>query len=198
MPLNISERAPEEKSPSAEPLSLLLARRSSHALTAPGPGDDELALMLRAALRTPDFQSLRPYRFLAARGEGLSRLGEAMRRAAIAAGKSEKVIARAPGMPSRAPLVIVAVASPVASEIVSDLDQLLCAGASVLMLQLAARALGYGSIWRSGWPMMERALHDELGLAATERIVGFLYVGTPAEPESPPAYPEPFSVLSWL
>ena len=68
-------------------LALLLRRRSCHRLAAPGPGDDELALMLRAAYRAPDFKSLHPYRFLAARGDGLARLGEAMRRAAIAAGK---------------------------------------------------------------------------------------------------------------
>jgi nitroreductase len=182
----------------APQLEWLLRRRSCRRLASPGPGGDELALMLRAAHRTPDFGGLHPYRFLAARGDGLARLGEAMRRAAIAAGRSEKTIARAPGMPGRAPLVIVAAASPVPDETITALDQLLCAGGSVLMLQLAARALGYGSIWRSGWPMRERAMHDELGLAATERIVGFLYVGTPDEPETPPEDPEPFFRLSWL
>ncbi|MDR2032223.1 MAG: nitroreductase family protein [Azoarcus sp.] len=184
--------------PAAPHLEWLLRRRSCRRLTGPGPSDGELERMLRAAHRTPDFGSLHPYRFLAARGDGLARLGEAMRRAAIAAGKSEKAIARAPGMPGRAPLVIVAVASPVSDGTVSGLDQLLCAGSSVLMLQLAARALGYSSIWRSGWPMMERAMHDELGLDASEQIVGFLYVGVPDEPETPPEDPDPFSRLSWL
>jgi nitroreductase len=67
------------------------------------------------------------------------------------------------------------------------------------MLHLAARALGYGSVWRSGWPMAERALHDELGLAATEQIVGFLYVGAPDEAESPPPDdPDPFSCFAWI
>jgi nitroreductase len=180
-------------------LALLLKRRSSRALIAPGPNDDELALMLRAAYRTPDFGSLRPYRFLAACGEALTRLGEAMQRAAIVAGKPEKIIARAPKMPLRAPLLIVAVASPQANETVSDLDPLLCAGGSVLMLQLAARALGYGSIWRSGWPMESRPLHDELGLDEKEQIVGFLYVGTAEEAETPSDEdPEPFFHFAWL
>lgn len=86
-------------------LELLLNRRSCHKLTAPGPSDAELALMLRAALRVPDFGNLRPYRFLAARGEGLDRLGQAMRRAAEGAGKAAEVINRTPRMPHRAPLV---------------------------------------------------------------------------------------------
>jgi len=179
-------------------LALLLNRRSCRKLRAPGPDDDELAAMLRAAHRAPDFGGLRPYRFLAARGEGLRRLGEAMRRAAVASGKSEKVVARAPTMPLRAPLVLVVVASPVGSETVPEFDQLLCAGSCVLMLQLAARALGYGAIWRSGWPMFDPQLRAELNLAAHERIVGFLYVGVADEPEEPPDDPEPFARLRWL
>jgi nitroreductase len=183
-------------------LNLLLTRRSCHALRAPGPDDDELARMLRAARRTPDFGHLRPYRFLAARGEGLDRLGEAMQRAAIAAGKSEKIIARALTMPRRAPLVLVVVASPQTHDIVSEFDQILCAGSSVLTLHLAARSMGYGSIWRSGWMMRDRAFHAGLGLSAREQIVGLLYVGTPdeAEAEATASLPDgdPFDRLTWL
>lgn len=34
-------------------------------------------------------------------------------------------------------------------------------------------------IWRSGWPMFDRALHDALDLGPDDQIVGFLYLGTP-------------------
>lgn len=162
-------------------LAALLTRRSHHALTAPGPDDDELALLLAAAQRTPDFGALRPYRFLAARDAGLDRLGQAMQRAAIAGGKSDRAIERTLSMPHRAPLVIVVVASPRAHPHVPPFDQQLCAGGAVLMMQMAARALGYGGVWRSGWLMYDRGFHAELGLAAHEQIVGFLYLGTPGE-----------------
>lgn len=179
-------------------LEFLLNRRSCHQLTAPGPSDEELALMLRVALRTPDFGQLHPYRFLAARGDGLARLGQAMQRAAIAAGKPEKIIARAPGMPLRAPLVIVVVATPRLDKIVPEFDQILCAACTVLMLQMAARSLGYGGVWRSGWMMVDQGFHRELGLFEREQIVGFLYLGTPAaaDEEAPPA--DPFDYLSWI
>ncbi|THF62752.1 nitroreductase family protein [Pseudothauera rhizosphaerae] len=183
-------------------LRLLLERRSHHHLGAPAPDDAALELMLRAALRVPDFGHLRPYRFLAARGEGLDRLGEAMRRAALAAGQPEKRIARAPRMPHRAPLVLVVVASPRASATVPLFDQQLCAGCTVLTLQLAARALGYGGIWRSGWWMYDRGFHRELGLAEEEQIVGFLYLGTPVEGADEPGNGEPERVgdvrFEWL
>lgn len=160
-------------------LELLLGRRSCHRLASPGPAPDELALIFSAALRAPDFGHLRPFRFLAARGEGLDRLGQVMERAAIAAGQPQKIIARAPRMPHRAPLVVVVAASPKPDKVVPVFDQQLCAASTVLMMQLAARALGYGGIWRSGWLMHDRGLHRELGLSDTEQIVGFLYLGTP-------------------
>ncbi|EXJ13507.1 nitroreductase family protein [Imhoffiella purpurea] len=179
-------------------LNLLLERRSDHKLTAPGPSDAELDLILRAALRVPDFGHLRPYRFLAARGEGLDRLGQAMRRAAIAAGKPADVVARAPRMPHRAPLVIVAISSPKEDKAVPRFDQQLCAGCTVLTLQLAARALGYSGIWRSGWMMYDGNFHRELGLEEQERIVGFLYLGTPVIVEKTPVVSAAEAPLRWL
>jgi nitroreductase len=180
-------------------LELLLKRRSCRQLAEPGPTDQELELILQAALRVPDFKHLRPFRFLAARGEGLDRLGLAMSRAAVAAGQPEAVIANAPRMPRRAPLVIVVVASPKPSEIVPVFDQQLCAACTVLTMQLAARALGYGGVWRSGWVMYDRGFHRELGLAETEQIVGFLYLGTPAQTEeTAPRTDDAGSYLAWL
>lgn len=181
-------------------LAFLLARRSCPRLKAPGPNDAELALILRAALRVPDFQHLRPYRFLAARDDGLDRLGQAMQRAAVAAGKAPAVVERCLRMPHRAPLVITVVASLRPSEVVPPFDQQLCAGSAVLTLQLAARALGYGGLWRSGWLMYDRGFHHELGLGETEQIVGFLYLGTPLNTEEHPheAVPDPRDFLHWI
>ncbi len=180
-------------------LELLLGRRSCHRLTSPGPTPDQLALIFAVALRAPDFGHLRPFRFLAAQGEGLDRLGQAMERAAIAAGQPQKIVARAPRMPHRAPLVIVVAASPKLDKVVPIFDQQLCAASAVLMMQLAACALGYGGVWRSGWLMHDRGLHRELELSEVEQIVGFLYLGTPTahqDAEPPPESPRDY--LVWL
>ena len=190
---------PPDPTPSNPALELLLNRRSCHKLSAPGPSDAELALILRAALRVPDFGHLQPYRFLAARGDGLDRLGQAMHRAAEAAGKPAEIIERTPRMPHRAPLVIVVAASPRPHQTIPVFDQQLCAASTVLTMQLAARALGYGGVWRSGWLMYDRGFHRELGLAEQEQIVGFLYLGTPVRPEEPaPEAVNPLAPLCWL
>jgi len=180
-------------------LSLLLNRRSCHALTAPAPAGEALELIFRAALRVPDFQRLRPYRFLVAEGEGLERLGAAMRRAAIAGGQPAEVIERAGRMPMRAPMVVTVVASPKPNEHVPEFDQILSAGCTVMAMQMAARGLGFGGVWRSGWLMHDPGFHRDLGLAEAERIVGFLYLGTPArEPPPLPAPEDPTPLISWL
>lgn len=194
--------------PLPEGLTLLLNRRSERDLGGQGPSAPELDLILQAALRVPDFEHLRPYRFLAAQGEGLSRLGSAMQRAATEAGQSPQVIARAPRLPGRAPLVIVVVASPKESPLVPVFDQQLSAACTVLTMQLAAQSLGYGGIWRSGWLMYSPEFHRELALTEQEQIVGFLYLGTPVE-QAPvgavrgeyPAVPgadEARRLLTWL
>lgn len=179
---------PSPLSPNSEQnnpaLALLLNRQSCHKLVAPGPNEAELALILQAGLRTPDFMGLQPFRFLCAHDEAsLTRLGEALQRAAIASKQSEVIINRAPNMPHRAPMILIAVCSLKPSDVVHIQDQQFSASSSVLMMQLAARALGYGGVWRSGWPMYDRNLHRELGLSETEQIVGFLYLGTPGHPD---------------
>ena len=197
---NVSGGIDENQAGEGNPvLAFLQERRSCHELTGPAPSAGHVEQILRAALRVPDFGRLRPYRFLLAKEEGLDRLGQAIARAAVAAGKSEKVIARAPSMPHRAPLVIVVVACPREDKTVPAFDQQLCAASTVLTMQLAARALGYGGLWRSGWMMYDRGFHRELDLAETEQIVGFLYLGTPAETnEEAPADPSPDGFVAWL
>lgn len=160
-------------------LTLLHTRRSCAALAAPAPEGEALEAILRAALRVPDFQGLRPYEFLVAAGDGRDRLGALMEAAAIASGRPSADIERARRMPTRAPMVIVVVAKARPSEIVSLFEQRLTAGCAVMAMQMAAVAQGFSGLWRSGWPMFDRALHDALDLGPDDQIVGFLYLGTP-------------------
>ncbi|MFG1478746.1 NAD(P)H nitroreductase [Xanthobacter sp. V4C-4] len=163
-------------------LTLLLNRRSTAALAAPAPAGAALEAILNAALRVPDFQGLRPYEFLIAEGEGRARLGRLMRAAAVASGRPEADVIRAPEMPLRAPLVIVVIAKARESRIVSVFEQQLTAGCAVMAMQMAAVAQGFSGLWRSGWPMFDPHLARALGLEAADRIVGFLYLGTPTCP----------------
>jgi nitroreductase len=171
-----------------ERLAFVLQRQSCPALDAPAPADEALALIFEAATRVPDHMRLRPYAFIVATGEGLDRLGALMQAAAIASGKPDDVVQRTRRMPQRAPMVVVVVATPRPHDLVPAFDQQLAAGCAVMAMQMAAQALGFGGVWRSGWLMYDRGLHSALGLADQDQIVGFLYLGTPRQP--PPAVPK--------
>lgn len=177
----------------------ILSRHSSHHLTLPAPDEKQLNIILRAAMRAPDFQYMRPFRFFVAQGAGLIRLGELFAQAAKLMNKPEQVIERVRKMPLRAPVVITVVATPTANKHVSAFDQILCASSSVLMMQMAAQSLGFNGIWRSGRLMQSRELHQLFELQDTDQIVGFLYLGTPTESVAavrPDDNPEPYTL--WL
>lgn len=159
-------------------LTLLTERRSCSALAAPAPAGVALETILAAALRVPDFLRLHPYEFLIAEGEGLDRLGALFERAARRSGQPQKVIERAPSMPKRAPMVVTVVAKWRENATVTRFEQQLSAGCAVMAMLQAAFAQGFNGLWRSGWLMFDRGLHDDLGLSPEDQIVGFLYLGT--------------------
>ncbi len=179
-------------------VTLLTGRRSCAALKAPAPEGEALETILKAALRVPDFQTLRPYEFILAKDEGLDRLGALLQQAAVASDQPPENIERAPKMPRRAPLVIIVVAKARESVVVTLLEQRLTAGCAVMAMQMAAVALGFSGIWRSGWPMFDRGLHEALGLGPDDQIVGFLYVGTPINIPAPAAPVDPKDYVRWL
>ena len=60
------------------PLDELLTRRSIKSLAEPGPTDQQLDTILRAATTVPDHGSLRPWRFVVVSGDERSRFGDAL------------------------------------------------------------------------------------------------------------------------
>jgi nitroreductase len=81
--------------------------------------------------------------------------------------------------PLRSPLIVVVVASLVESEKIPEIEQMLSAGAAAHNVLLASNALGYGSIWLTGANAYDDYVRSKLGLAENERIVGFIFLGTP-------------------
>jgi nitroreductase len=163
-------------------LEALLTRRSPGKLIDPAPDDAALKTMLDAAMRAPDHGRLRPWRFIVLRGDARARLGdlmaEAMRRREpeIPSPALEKERAK----PLRAPLIVVIAAALVEGHKIPAVEQLLAAGAAAQNLQIAAHALGFGAVWRTGAPAYDAYVKQSLGLGAADAIVGFMYLGTPA------------------
>lgn len=174
-------------------IDALLERRSAKTLTDPAPDGSALELLLECASRAPDHGRLRPWRFIVIRGAARERLGELMagqlRRKLPAA--SPEALQRERQKALRAPLIIVvaAVCNPAAR--IPAIEQILAAGAAAQNLMLAAPALGFGAMWKTGDPAYDDTVKAELGLQAADAIVGFIYLGTaPADAVPPPARAE--------
>lgn len=75
--------------------------------------------------------------------------------------------------------MIVAVAARLnAQHKVPAVEQLLAVAACVQNMILAAHAMGYGTMWKTGAAAYDPGVKAALGLDAGDHIVAFVYLGT--------------------
>lgn len=181
-------------------LSALRTRRSGKPrdLVAPGPSADELRAMLEIAARTPDHGKLAPWRFVVVPPERRGTLAELLldaRRAdpaPIKPGDLEGLDQFA----RQAPALVVVLSSPSAERPIPRWEQEMSAGAAVMNLLHAAGAHGYAAGWLTGWPSESAAVRDAFG-RDPERVVGFVFIGTPSRPLEERPRPDLDRVVSY-
>jgi nitroreductase len=150
-------------------------------LTDPAPTSHVLEDCYSAAFRSPDHAYLRPWRFIECRGEERNRFGELIEQAMSTDSElTETQRLKLRNSPLRAPLVIICYADFTLHDKVPEIEQLISVGCAVNNLSLALYGMGFGSVWRTGEPAYSSVLHRSLGLTQSQKIVGFLYVGTPS------------------
>jgi nitroreductase len=169
-------------------IDALLNRRSAKTLTDPAPDEGALRLLLECAARAPDHGRLRPWRFIVIRGAARARLGELMvdqlrRKQPTASAEAQQ---RERQKALRAPLIIVVAAVCNTAARIPPIEQILAAGAAAQNMMLAATALGFGAMWKTGDAAYDDTVKLALGLEAADAIVGFLYLGTASADAMPP------------
>lgn len=181
-------------------LDLLLTRESALKLEAPGPSAADLDQMFAAAVRSPDHGRLRPWHFVvineAQRGRFGDLMADSLRRRDPEAtdGALEKERAKA----FRAPCIVVVAAKVQREAKIRVIEQQASAAAAAQTIMLAAPALGYGAVWKTGAPAYDPSVKLALGLAADDDIMGFLYIGTRTGGSAPFPRPEPKAfVTEW-
>ncbi|MDX7989804.1 NAD(P)H nitroreductase [Xenorhabdus littoralis] len=160
-------------------LELLLNRRSVSRLTTPAPQGDKLQHILAAGMRAPDHGALRPWHFVVMQEEGIDKFSQLLEKAAIEGGLGKDVEEKAKNAPYRAPMIITVIAKVVEHTKVPEWEQVVAAGCAVHAMQMAAVAQGFGGIWRSGSWTEDPIVKAGLGCGENDKIVGFLYLGTP-------------------
>ncbi len=168
-------------------------RVSCGKLEAPAPTADQRQRLYKAALRAADHGSLRPWRFLEIEGDGLDELGKVFERAALSDDSSlgDAQRERFRRMPTRAPLILAAVAACVEHPKVPAWEQVVTTGAAVQNLITAAFVEGVGAYWRTGAMVEHTEVKTALGLNDEERLVGFIYLGAPMIPLKPAPADDP-------
>lgn len=175
-------------------IDLLKARRSvkPDLLGEPRPTPDELETILTIAARVPDHKKLVPWRFVVIDGAAREQLGELAAEACL----REDAVPPSPVRLEterkrflRSPLVVAVISRVREMRGAPEWEQVLSAGAACMNLCVAANALGYRTTWITEWVSYSKAFGEGFGLAANERIAGFIYIGTakerPAERERP-------------
>ena len=165
-------------------IEAMLSRATNGALRDPAPEGADLERIVAAGLRAPDHGKLRPWRFVAIRGEARARFAEVCI-AALRARDPDATEAEADRMRGKltSPPLILALGMHVTqTPKVPETEQVQSVAAAAMNVLNAAHALGYAGKWVSGPNAYDPAVAKALGFEAPDRVIGFLYLGTPAEP----------------
>lgn len=165
------------------PLNLLKTRRSSRPrdLVEPGPDAEQLRQIIEIAARTPDHGKLAPWRFIHVRKEDRDAF-RTMLEAAYRAGRNEEParleIEAVQRFAHQAPELVIVLSSPVEGTKIPNWEQELSCGAACMNLLHAAHAMGFAGGWVTGWATYSPQVLAALGARESERIAGFIFLGT--------------------
>ena len=183
-------------------LSFLETRRSVMVrdMTAPGPDQAALDRILTIATRVPDHGKLTPWRIKILHRAGQealgAKLGEIFKRDYPAA--NERKIAVEAERLTRAPLVLAVLSTPAVDHPkIPEREQLLSAGIVCYNIVCAALAMGFAAQWITEWPAYHPDVVAHLGHDPdADRILGFIYIGTPTQSPDERERPALSSIVS--
>lgn len=168
-------------------IAAIEARSSAGRLTEPAPDNAQLEQILRAAAHAPDHGRLSPWRFAVMQGASRQVLADAMAEmlARKHADATAEMLAAEKAKAVRAPMIVAVAAQVTSAHKVPEIEQVVAVGAAIQNMLLAALALGFGSMWKTGAPAYDAAVKKALGFSTADQIIGFIYLGTTAAPGKP-------------
>lgn len=177
----------------------LQSRRSGRPrnLVEPGPSDAQLRDFVRVAMRTPDHGKLAPWRVVAVSTDQRTLLADGFKAAYLKenpnAGRAE--LEAMENMATEAPALLVVLSSPVESSKIPIWEQELSCGAFCMNLLHAIHAEGFLGGWITGWPAFNDDVRNLFG-GASEKIAGFVFIGSSEAPLKERPRPEVDDIFS--
>tara|TARA_B100001029_G_scaffold36947_1_gene28283 strand:+ start:379 stop:960 length:582 start_codon:yes stop_codon:yes gene_type:complete len=171
-------------------LENIILRNSPRVLTTPFPSKEQMDLVYKAAFRAPDHAWLRPSRFIQVTGESINKLSKIFEKYA-----SENIedidqlkLEKYKQAPFRAPMIIIIISNITDHPKVPEIEQMLSTAAAAQNILLALNAINFAGMWRTGALALNDTIGKYLGLEKQQRVLGYLYVGTPED--NPKRIPE--------
>ncbi|XOV81964.1 MAG: nitroreductase [bacterium] len=166
-------------------LERLQQRRSVKAMDIcePGPGPDDLQLILEIGARVPDHGKLGPWRFICFTEDARIDFGEilAQRYQALNPGARTPNVVAERNRFTRAPVVVAVIADVKPHVKIPEWEQQLSVGAVCQNVLVAASLAGYAAQWLTEWYAFDPVINTALELSPTERVAGFIYLGSATE-----------------
>ena len=181
-------------------LAFLKSRKSASAkaMTGPGPNADQLAEILKIAVRAPDHGKLAPWRFVLFEGEARGQVGEEF--SLIWASQNpthgSDILNFQRGLFMRAPVVLAVVSTAAPHSKIPEWEQQMSAAAVCYNIVLAATALGFDAQWQSDWVAYDAKAKSAMGVQAAEKVAGLIYIGHSTVPLEDRPRPDALALLT--
>ncbi|MTI17146.1 nitroreductase [Rhodobacteraceae bacterium RKSG542] len=170
-------------------------------MSEPAPSREQIMQMIAAAATAPDHGRLKPFRFIYIAKDKRADLADLFEEALIDRypDASAEDVERAREKAHRGPELLVLVAS-IKDELETGIpadEQITAAGAALQNFLLAATAMGFASRVTSGQSARSALMHRGLSLAANERFLCFISLGTDSRGPKPRQFDASALLSDW-
>lgn len=175
-------------------LRRLAQRRSVKAMDIcePGPEPDDLQMILNIGARVPDHGKLGPWRFVCFQDDARIEFGNILAeryKTLNPEARTQNIVAERNRF-MRAPVVICVIADVKPHVKIPEWEQQLSVGAVCQNILVAASLAGYAAQWLTEWYSFDPVINAALHLTDTERVAGFIYLGSATEKPAERVRPE--------
>jgi nitroreductase len=157
------------------------SRSSAGRLTEPGPSPEQLERLIQVGARAPDHGRMKPWRFTLVNGAAREQFAGAVaqaRRARLPNMTDDQMVAERDKVTRSPSIIVVGCAVKKDNPKVPEIEQVIAVGAAVENMFLAAHAMGFGVMWKTGPAAYDAQVKAVVGLTADDHIVAILHLGT--------------------
>lgn len=157
------------------------SRVSAGKLAEPGPTPEQLDLLIQTVGRAPDHGRMKPWRVTVVNGSKREAFATAVaeaRRARLPNMTDDQIVAERDKIRRSPSIVVIGCAVKKDNPKVPEIEQVVAVAAAVENLFLAAHAMGFGVMWKTGPAAYDNQVKAAVGLTPDDHIVAILHLGT--------------------